>query len=182
MDETIKYAKMCMSLPEEITSNHKYQEGNYYIGIYHVCTNESFYRDAIGGDRWKSVMHSRDNEICIEMVDDSEYPNHKVNCGHNMYSKVYPLFNQSQLQEMIRQKVLNYEYLLQSVDSVDKEGFVNRVILKAFHNFLNEYETSKDTYNYILQFDSIEQLTLAFVMHENYNMILKNSKWIKNEV
>ena len=178
MDETIKYAKMIISLPEEMTLNHKYEEGETFVGIHHVCDNEIFWKNANTQFDWEKVMHSRDNEICIDIANGCN-PNRKTNCGHYEYSKIYPMFDQSQLQEMIRQEILKHENKLEDISSVYKENIVNQVILKMFHKFLKKCETSKTGYNYMIQFDSIEQLTLVFVMYTKHKMIFRNNEWIK---
>ena len=184
MDETIKYAKMNISLSEEMTSNYEYEEGNHFIGIHHVCTNDSFYRNAFGEERYKSIMNYRDNEICIDIINDSCTPNYKVNCGHYIYSKIYPLFNQSQLQEMLKPKLLiEHKNSLPIIKNKNPEGFINRMLIEKFNNFLVIYQDKLEFQkwiDYIVSFNSIEQLLLAHVMYELHNKIYKNNNWIEN--
>jgi hypothetical protein len=82
---------------------------------------------------------------------------------------------QDQLQDMLKDKIrYNHKNTYGYVKGPAPEGFIAGCLHQEFHKFM-VYE---DQYIFCEAFNSMEQLWLAFVMHEKYNKRWDGKEWV----
>ncbi len=155
MDLTKQYIKMSRK-SVEIQANWKWIIGKCYYNIIlnevHICTDNNL------SGHWDTT--------------------HK----NSMW-----LPRQDELQVMLKDKIRHnhrnsMSYLKGYEHGVGQEGYIDRMLTVEFYKFIKlEEGYPHPQYDYIKQFDSMEQLWLAFVMKENYNKVWNNNEWITKE-
>ncbi len=167
MDTTQEYILMNQKLPLEIIKKHEWQAGDFYAGIKGVCPHDDWWKQCQPEwtsqgkepDYWKRIQHARDGEISWGTCEESSSPNFKVNCGCYEYGEIWPLLRQDQLQEMVPLFVLPGQL---------PTGEISAGYLEKFNTF---------QWNHVMY--SMEQLWLAFVMHEKFSKqwSIEGKKW-----
>lgn len=127
-----------------------WKEGDVYAAGEHTCADFKWAKIVIG--------------VCDEECDEGGKPtrNYKCqSCGRSHYAEVWKLWRQDELQEMYQ----NYLISLNQLGRLNPYGLSMKI-----------HEFSK---LHILCFNSMEQLWLAFVMHEKYQMRWNKTEWVK---
>lgn len=94
---------------------------------------------------------------------------------YTSYKDALWLPRQDQLQDMLKDKIRhNHKNTYGYVKGPAPEGFIAGCLHQEFHKFMI-YE---DQYIFCEVFNSMEQLWLAFVMHEKYNKRWNDKEWV----
>jgi len=146
------------------------EAGDFYVGKYHHCLNSSFYKQFEDefkkrGYSWRETMNCQSGEDYIGITDNDGIINYKLNCGDLIYSEIFWLPRQDQLQEMI-----SYSFLSQ--------------LVQDFSDWCSEYNYWDGIEEKLVGIMieslgplSMEKLWLMFVMHKNYNKLWNGKIW-----
>lgn len=156
-EDTLKYIKMCEKADKDLT--YEFKEGDLYVCI--VYDNPTTYQSSI--EDISIVGHYKHPQIDapalnLQKAMDKSKPRGALLCR---------IHRQDQLQKMI------------SFPNSEKIGiwFEKHI---AFYEWCGERVKNKGLQNNWGEFESMEQLWLAFVMHEKHHKIWGGEDWYEN--
>jgi len=122
------------------------------------------FRNKFGDLYWRGNKYLMIPEACILNTDSHFIPEEEV-----------WLPTQEQLQEMVLPIFLKRYSTTHALRN--DSSFIYRMIIEKFQRWINRSSPSFD--EYMAMFNSMNELWLAFVMHEKYNKIWTGEKWVK---
>ncbi|MCK4665606.1 hypothetical protein KAU33_02585 [Candidatus Dependentiae bacterium] len=148
-----------------------FKEGDFFGGTIHTCNNETFWKDALPGNKnWKLIMLAgAGGKVCGITKNTVDSPNQILACGHRELENLFHIFKPCELMRMLHGSSEGYFNEKWNADEP----------LKMMLKIVTHSSESFESYFYGLK--SLEEFMLAFYMLEVHFRLwhVPGGKWIE---